>query len=237
VSSPETAKRLEINWQLKRLPTVKNDGYGATTLPLQQLFDQSDLPKEARIVRPAMVWFLSSEPDPKLEKKLFDAYETAIGARYFECVKIFVEDIDSKADRDRYAKTVPSVIFLDASGKESGRLAGSFSPADVLRQMGKAANVYMKKPLASHVEKYAQFLKRFDKVEGKVVEAEEDIKFNEEHMVKHPCDRARNAIKEAQAELEELTVQKTKLEAEEKALLEPELKADPYAKPAETAAR
>lgn len=236
VRSEETAQRLEIEWSMRKLPTAASDGYGRSTLPLGALFDQSQLPAADRTPRPAIVWFLSAEPNVKLEKKLWDDEAVGAASRFFECVKIFVEDIDSKADRDRYAKTVPTVVFLDAGGAETGRLSGQFAPADAYRQMAKAAGVYFKKSLGELVVKYSDFLKRFDKVEGKIKDAQDDVRENEDHLVKHPCDRAKSAIKEAKDELVGLRKDREKLLKEEKGILQVELKADPFAKP-EGAAR
>lgn len=237
VSSPETAKRLTIDWSMRRLPTSANEGYGRTVQPLSMLFDQSELSPAARTPRPAMVFFTSQEPNPKLEKRLFDDEELAIASRYFDCVKIYVEDIESKADRERYAKTTPTIIFLDAGAKEVSRISGEASKGDVLRQMAKAANVHFKKSLSSHIDAYKAFIKRFDKVEGKLLDTKEELKGHEEHIVKHPCDRAKNAIKECNEEIETMTADRDKLLAEEKQLLTVALKADPYAKPAKDSAK
>jgi hypothetical protein len=212
------------------LPTEAVSGYGRAIQPLAKLFDQSHLPADQRILRPAMVWFLPEEPDQKAAKRMFDDENVAIGARYFDCVKIFVNDIESKAELEKYAKTVPTIIFFDAGAKEVGRLSGDgIGKSDVFRMMQKAANVHLKKSLADHVAKYSEFLKRLDKVQGKINDARTDLKENEEHMVKHPCERAKNAIKECTAEIETLSKDGEKLTKEESLLLKPELKADPFA--------
>ncbi len=218
---------------MRRLPTSSNDGYGKTIQPLSALFDQSSLPVEARTPRPAVVWFLSSEPDVKTAKKMFDDTDVAIAARYFDCVKIYVEDIESPAERARYAKVVPTIIFMDAGAKETGRLTGTSAPGDILRQMNKAANVHFKKSLTDHVAKYGEFLKRFDKLDGKLQDVQQELKDHEEHVIKHPCDRAKNGIKECNEEIGTMRVDRDKLLVEEKALLKVELKADPFAKPVE----
>lgn len=212
------------------LPTETTPGYGRSTRPLAALFDQSHLPADQRFPRPAMVWFGPDDPNPKLARRMFDDESVAVAARYFDCVKIFTGDIEAKEDRERYCKSSPTIIFFDAGAKEVGRLSGEgFSKGDVYRMMQKAANVHFKKSLADLVSKYTEFLKRFDKVQGKVAEARDDVSFNEEHMVTHPCDRARKAIGEANAELATLEKDSEKLKAEEDALLKAELKADPFA--------
>ncbi|HYC77060.1 MAG TPA: hypothetical protein VEI02_05470 [Planctomycetota bacterium] len=231
VRSDETAKRMEIAWESKRLPTTVKEGYGRQTLPLSTLFDQSALPADQRNPRPAMVWFVSQEPDSKLEKKLFDSENVAIASRYFDCVKIYVEDFDSDDDRKRYAKVTPTLLLIDAAGKEVAKLEGrEHGPDGVYRAMLKAANAYWKKPLDQHVRDYGLFLKDFDKVAGRLSDLEAEVKEHEEHMVKHPCERAKNAIKECQEETAKLNVEKAKLQTKEADLLKPAFKVDPYAR-------
>lgn len=208
-------------------------GYGKRSLPLEAVFDQSRLPADQRLVRPAMVWFLDDDPDAKLARRMFDDESVAIASRYFDCVKMFVGDLESKEDREKYCKVVPTVVFFDASAKEVGRLSGAgVSKSDVYRMMQKAADAHFKRTLAATVAKYAEFLRRFDKHQGKIDEAREDVTFNEEHMVTHPCERAKKAIAEATAELATLEKDAEKLKAEEASLLKVELKSDPFAPPA-----
>jgi hypothetical protein len=194
-------------------------------LPLSALFDRSDLPGAATEVRPAMIWFSKLEPDEKLEKRMFDSFDVAVAARWFDCVRIYVDDIESKADRERYAKVSPSIIFLDGSGREVTRLAGTaISSPLVYSAMQKASAPDFKKPLVSMVASYTSFLKEFDKVQGKVSNLEVEINNGLAHIAKHDCAPGRKQLKEDEEEIKVLQVERDKLLEKEKTLLKPELK-------------
>jgi hypothetical protein len=172
-----------------------------------------------------MVWFSKLEPDEKLEKRMFDSFEVAVASRWFNCVRIYVDDIDSKAERERYAKVAPSIIFIDGSGKEVTRLAGtSISSPLVYGAMQKASAQDFKKPLTALVEKYSAFLKRFDKVQGQVSELEAQIADGLAHIAKHDCAPGRKQLKENEEEMKPLVAERDKLLEEEKGLLKPEPK-------------
>jgi hypothetical protein len=210
---------------MRQLPRATREGYAESTLPLGALFDRSDLPGPDREARPAMIWFSMLEPNEKLEKRLFDNYDIAVASRWFDCVRIYVDDIESKADRDRYAKVAPTIVFLDGSGREVTRLAGaSVSSPQVYEAMQKAAAPDFKKPLPTLVEKYSAFLKRFDKVQGRVTDLEVDILAGQEHIMKHDCATGRKQLKEDEEAVKPLRVERDKLLDEEKSLLKPEPK-------------
>jgi hypothetical protein len=208
-------------------------GYADTVLPLSALFDRSDLPDSEREARPAMVWFSKLDADQKLEKRMFDSMEVAVASRWFDCVRIYVEDIESKADREKYAKVAPSIILIDGSGREVAKLAGtSISSPQVYGAMQKAAAPTFKKPLTAMVDRYRGFLKKFDEVQGRVTDLETQIAEGLAHIAKHDCAPGRKRLKEDEDEIKPLQVQRDKLLEEEKGLLKPELKSSK----AETAA-
>ena len=116
--------------------------------------------------KPAMVWFTSLNPDEKAEKRLFDSWEVAVASRYFTCVKIYTDDIEPKADREKYAGRPRS----SCSTTLAARSRGSWAPARrrrVYAAMQKAAAPTFKKPLGALVETYSDFLKKFDKVRAR----------------------------------------------------------------------
>ena len=209
-----------------QLPRATRPGYADSVLPLSAMFDRSDLPGAEREARPAMIWFSKLEPDPKLEKRMFDSYELAVAARWFDCVRIYVDDIESKADRDRYAKISPSIIFLDGSGREVTRLAGTGISSPLLYSaMQKSWSDDFKRPLSAMVERYTAFLKRFDKVQGDVSDLEMKIADGLAHIMKHDCAPGRKQLKENEEDIKPLIVERDKLLDEEKTLLKPEWKA------------
>jgi hypothetical protein len=175
--------------------------------------------------KPALVWFTSLNPDEKAEKRLFDSWEVAVASRYFTCVKIYADDIESKADRERYAKVVPTLILFDGAGREVTRVVGSGpSSPNVYSAMQKAAEPTFKKSLGSLVETYSAFLKRFDKVAGQVSQLEAEIIDDLDHTSKHDCAPGRKKLKEHQEEIKPLVVERDKLLDQEKSLLKPDLK-------------
>jgi hypothetical protein len=199
-------------------------GYADSSLPLSALFDRSDISNEQEL-RPAVIWFSKLEPDEKLEKRLFDSMDVAVASRWFNCVRIYVDDIESKADREKYAKIAPSLIFLDGAGREVTRLAGtSVSSPVVYGAMQKAAAQDFKKPLGTLVEGYKGFLKKFDKVQSQVADLELAISDGVAHIAKHDCAPGRKQLKENEEEIKPLQAELEKLLVEEKGLLKPELK-------------
>jgi hypothetical protein len=218
-ASTEAAKRLAIEWQARQLPRVVRAGYTDTMLPLGALFESDGAKK------PAMVWFTSVEPDEKAEKRLFDNWDVAIGARYFNCVKIYVDDIESKALREKYAGAGNTVVFLDDAGREVGRVSGTGGGSSgVYASMQKAAAVDYKKPLTALVQTYSDFLKRFDKVQGKVANLEADVADDLAHISRHDCAPGRKQLKEHEEDLKPLQAERDKLLEQEQSLLKPEVK-------------
>ena len=118
------------------------------------------------------------------------------------CIKIYADDIESKADRERYAKVVPTLILFDGAGREVTRVVGTgTSSPNVYSAMQKAAEPTFKKPLGSLVEIYSAFLKRFDKVAGQVSQLEAEIIDDLDHTAKHDCAPGRKKLKEHQDEI------------------------------------
>jgi hypothetical protein len=203
----------------RQLARSSSAGYADTVLPLSALFEGAEETK------PSIVWFTTLNADDKLERRLFDSWEVAVASRYFNCVKIYVDDIESKADRDRYAKVAPTIIVLDGSSHEVAKMAGSAPSSPVVyAAMQKASTPTFKKPLSALVETYGSFLKRFDKVQGQVAQLEGQIADDLDHTSKHDCAPGRKMLKEHQDEIKPLTVERDKLLEQEKTLLKPELK-------------
>jgi len=218
-SSTEAAKRLMIEWQVRQLPRSIRSGYTDTMLPLSALFENDGTTK------PAMIWFTSVQPDEKAEKRLFDSWEIAVAARYFNCVKIYIDDVEPKAERDKLAKAGTAVVFLDDSGKEISRLVGTGGGSSgVYAAMQKAAASDYKKSLASLVQAYGDFLKKFDKVQGKVAALEAEVADDLAHVAKHDCAPGRKQLKEHEEELKPLQAERDKLLEHEQGLLKPEPK-------------
>ena len=231
--SSVAAERLAIEWETKHLITVERTGYSGATAPLHAIFDGefAEIMGKAQ-VRPGMVWFLSLTPDPKAEKQMFDDENVVIASRWFNNAKVYVEDIRDKAARDQYAKTVPSVIFLDAKGNEVTRLTGAgISASSVFAAQQQVAASQFRDTLATLVSRYAAFLKKLDKASATVENLETELQEHKDHVVKHDCENGRRAIKETEAELTPAKAEKTKLLAEEKQLLTPPVKTAPVVTP------
>jgi hypothetical protein len=224
VHSTETAKRLEINWQTRQLPRMYREGYDPTALPLAALFDRGDVSGQHE-AKPAMVFFSSLKVDEKLEKKMFDNLEVAVAARWFDCVRIYTDDIDTKAEREAYTKVVPLVIFLDGAGREVARTGGNATTAaGIYAAMQKTAGVDFATSLVSMVEKYSAFLRKLDKVQTQVSDLERELLDDVQHVAQHDCPMGRKQLKAHEEELKPATAERDKLLEQEKALLKPELK-------------
>ena len=218
-ASTEASKRLAIEWQVRQLARSIRAGYADSVLPLAALFENDGATK------PAMIWFTNVQPDEKAEKRLFDNWDVAVAARYFNCVKVYIEDIENKAEREKYARAGQVIVFLDDAGREVSRLTGTATGASgVYASMQKAAAVDYKKPLTSLVATYTDFLKKFDKVQGKVSNLEAEVADDLAHVAKHDCAPGRKQLKEHEEELKPLQGERDKLLEQEQALLKPELK-------------
>jgi hypothetical protein len=188
-------------------------------LPLGALFENDGATK------PAMIWFTNVQPDEKAEKRLFDNWDVAVAARYFNCVKVYIEDIENKAEREKYAKAGQVLVFLDDAGREVSRLTGSgVGASGVYASMQKAAAVDYKKPLTALVATYSDFLKKFDKVQGKVSNLEAEVAEDLAHIAKHDCAPGRKRLKESEEELKPAQAERDKLLEQEQRILKPELK-------------
>lgn len=209
---------------MRQLPRSYREGYDATALPLGALFDRRDLGGQ-REVKPAMILFSPLKLDEKLEKKMFDNLEVAVAARWFDCVRIYTDDIDTKAERDAYGKIVPLVVFLDGSGREVTRVGGNAAAAvGVYAAMQKAAGVDFANPLAGMVDKYSAFLRKLDKVQTQVSDLERELLDDMQHVAQHDCPMGRKSLKAHEEELKPVTAERDKLLEQEKVLLKPELK-------------
>jgi hypothetical protein len=177
--------------------------------------------------RPAVIWFLSLNPDTKAEKRMWDDVDVAAASRYFDCVKIYAEDIETKAEREKYAKIVPTVIMLDAKGSEVSRLVGtSASSTSIFAGMQRASTGVYSDTLTKLVAKYMTFIERLDKTQSKVDVVEMELKDHQDHIARHDCARGRKAVKECEEELDGLRAARDKVLEEEKALLNPPRKDD-----------
>jgi len=224
--SAEVAQRYEIAWETKQIAKLQRDGYGEAFAPLGAIFDDA-FSMNARQARPAMVWFLSLEPDPKAEKALFDDETVLLGARWFDCAKMYVEDMP-KSERAKYVKVVPSLLFLDSRGKEITRLEGkSVAPNQVFAAMQQASAADYRDSLMTILNRYLGFLRKLDKVGAKVTDLETEAQEHRTHLEKHDCDRGRRALKETEADLFPAKAERDGLLVEEKKLLQPPIKTEP----------
>ena len=231
VGSLETLRKLEITWRHLRLASPKA-GQAPDRNPLQVALDQSALPAEARNPRPIVVWLTSAEPDAALESTLLGSDDLRVAAQYFDCVKVFFNDIEPAELRAKYGKAPPVFVFFDAAAKETGRLASPAGPKPILAQMVKAANPHLKRSLTDLVAKYLEFLKRFDKTAVKFDAASKALRQAEAKDAESSNDKTKADVKKAFDAVNKIKLEHERLGDEEKALLKIELKVDPYAKPA-----
>jgi hypothetical protein len=121
---------------------------------------------------------------------------------------------------------LPSIVMLDGSGRETGRITGTGPSSPIVySSMQKAAEPTYKSSLVALVEAYSAFLKKFDKVQGQVSDLETAIGATTQHLAEHDCEPGRKQLKEQEAEIKPLQAEREKLLEQEKALLTPALKA------------
>lgn len=212
---------MAINWETKHLVQLKRVGYGATTAPLSAIFDDEFATTAEQSTRPGLLWFLSLEPNAKAEKAMFDDQSVVVSSRWFNNGKVYVEDISDKAEREKYAKVVPTLIFLDSKGNEVTRLVGSVTANQVFAAQQKVAALEYKDSLMTLVNRYQDFLRKLDKAASEVTDLEAEAQTRRDHIAKHDCAPGRKALKEAEEDLGPAKAGRDKLLATEGTYLAP----------------
>jgi len=212
---------LDISWINADWPEAKTAGYGVEAVRGWQAL----LERVARRgKKPVVVYIVDGTADEtvveKSEKTMFGTDEVVLGARFFNAVRIAAKDIGDPTLREKYARTLPALVFFDADGVEQGVLTGQISASAVAARFDKVGSPFYVSRIPSMVTKLLDVLVRTEKAEDRLAEAKkrvEEVEARKETPAK--------AVEEAKKKLMVVEAEMKKLEAERQELLTPAPKA------------
>ncbi len=214
-----------MRWLPGELATGGGGEYGATVLPLSALTEEGHRPGGFRVGLPVLVYFYSGRNDDKLmsyEGTVFLDERVGFSSRFFNCVKISLDDIRDAGVRESYGGVTPTVVVLDSAGKELKRLKGwDTDAADVFKGMEVAFKNHTGKLLAAVVEKEARILQSLDRIHWSMEDLKQEMKDTEDHLAKHDCERGRRELVETREDIAKLEKEREKVMAEEAEMLKP----------------
>lgn len=178
--SPIRAQRISIAWSDSDLPNSDGEGYGSSVLPLSALVLEDHRPSGFRSGLPTLVYLFTELDEKKalaFEDKVFGDDRVSLSARFFNCVRISLDDIPSASLRKQYgARKGPSILILDVDGKELKRFAGwKTSGSKLYSTLGSVLKSHSKLSLASILRKENAFLKKIDALHWKIEDAKYDL--------------------------------------------------------------
>ncbi|MAG32367.1 MAG: hypothetical protein CL908_15910 [Deltaproteobacteria bacterium] len=127
------------------------------------------------------------------EDRAFADDRVGLASRFFNCMRISLDEIPSASVRKQYGATKgPSILVLDPSGKELKRLTGwSTSGSKLYSSMASVLRSTRKMNLAALLRKENAFLKRLDDLYWKI----EDAKFDRTELAKRKGKSAERQMK------------------------------------------
>ena len=214
--SPTRTERVTVEWADADLPTAGEAGYGAGTLPLSHLVNEDHRPSRFVSGLPTIVFLYTEVEEEKaltFEDSVFGDERVGLSSRFFNCIRISLDDIPSESVRKQYTSGKgPAIFVLDAEGKELKRLTGwKTSGARLYKTMSSVLKARSKISLASLLRKEGQFLKKIDEAYWKL----EDAKFDLNEM-------ASRKGKSAERQRQKLEAKIVALKADYKKLLDAE---------------
>lgn len=165
--------------------------------------------------------FLYTELDEEkaltFEDAVFADERVGLSSRFFNCIRISLDDIPSARIRKQYgAGKGPSILVLDADGKELKRHSGwKTTGARLYSTMSSVLRARSKISLASLLRKEGQLLKKIDEVYWAI----EDAKFDLADMEKRKGKSAERQRQKLEAKIAKLQEEHKKLLAEEEAFI------------------
>lgn len=223
--SPERAQRVTVRWLPASLPMSAGGEYGESALPLATLASENQRVGGYRAGLPLLVYFYSARNDEKLldfEGRVFYDERVGFSSRFFNCLRISLDEIRDAGVRKSYGGEEPALFVLDREGKQLKRLDGwRTESVELFKGMESAFKETTGKALAGLVEKEARILQNLDRIHWEVEDLKESIKDTETHLASHDCDRGRRELAESQADMAKLAAEKAKVLDEEAKLLEP----------------
>jgi len=183
-----------------------------------------------RAVRPTVIYVAKDMEEKALEKRerdMFGSDDVAIATRFFHTFRLEAKEVPDQELREKYTKSGPAMIFLDQSGSVISEATGNFDKSAMLKNLDKAYSTVFAGKLGSQIEKFKDFITRYERAEDKVVDQGKRATEAEGKFAKEPTDRAQKSLSEEKAKLAELQKEITKLETERATLLSPALKDAP----------
>lgn len=180
-----------------------------------------------RAVRPTVIYVAKEMEEKALQKRerdMFGSDDVAIATRFFHTFKMEAKEVPDQELREKYAKTGPTMIFLDHQGNVVSEATGNFDKSVMLKNLDKAYSTVYAGKLGSQIEKFKEFITRYERAEDNVANQSKRTTEAEGKLVKDSSDRAQKAYAEEKAKLAELQKEITKLEEERVKLLSPALK-------------
>jgi hypothetical protein len=198
------------------------EGYGESLLPMSHLVVGEVLPYGARRGIPTVVYLSTALDDEKFgayEEKVFEDERVGVASRFFNCLRISLDRVDSKKiRRELGADRGPSILLLDAEGKTLGKKQGWGTTSEQLyRYMQRAMKRHYKINLATLLKKEGELLGKIDEAYWEIEDLKYEIGLLEERK---DSKSAQRQIAKLRAEIEELEKKLEEVKAEEKAFLD-----------------
>lgn len=213
-----------IGWIGADLPRTQEKGYAEDTLPVSALItNESFRPAALRPELPTLIYFFTAKDDTKMvdfEARVFGDERVGISGRFFNCVRIALDEIRSASLRKTYGGDEPLVIVFETSGKEVKRHSGwEVQGLSVFKTMDATIKATFGRTLTAILAKEAQILDILDRTHWELEDLKVDLKEAQDHLAKHDCERGRRNVKEVEDEMAKIEAERAKAIEEERGLL------------------
>ena len=213
-------ERVTVDWTDADLPTAEEAGYSAGVLPLSHLVTEDHRPAGFTSGLPTLVFFYTEVDEEKaltFEDRVFADERVGLSSRFFNCVRICLDDIPSESVRRQYTSGKgPAIFVLDAAGKQLKRWVGwKTSGARLYATMASVLKSRSKISLASLLRKEGQLLQKIDEAYWKL----EDAKFDLNELASRKGKSAERQRKKLEAKIVKLRATYEAFLDEERALI------------------
>ena len=203
------------------MPTAAEAGYGASELPLSHVVLGDSAPAGLVASLPTVVYLYTDIDEDKVatfEERLFLDERVSVSSRFFNCVRISLDDIVSARVRKQYGGgKKPVLLVLDVGGEELKRFVGwKTTGSRLFSTMGAVLKSHRSRmSLARLLRKEGQFLKKIDEAYWKL----EDAKFDLGELAKRKGKSAARQTAKLEAEIAKLEKAYRALVSEEEAFI------------------
>ncbi len=222
--SPARLERTVIGWIGADLPRTEEKGYATDTLPVSALITTESLrPAALRPELPTLIYFFTAKDDTKLvdfDARVFGDERVGISGRFFNCIRIALDEIRSSSERKVYGGDEPLIIVFETSGKEVKRHSGwEVQGTNLFKTMDATIKSTFGKSLTAILNKEAQILDVLDRTYWDIEDLKVELKEAQDHLTKHDCERGRRNVKEVEEEIAKIEAERAKALEEERNLL------------------